>query len=109
MLYEVITMYNEKNDGFSVRDIFIQLLFIILFVFILVWLFPTKASVNNQFADVNNRLDALTSGIFNDNLQTMKDAAVSYYTTERLPANINDVKSMTLKEMLAEKLRNNFV
>jgi hypothetical protein len=97
-------MYNEKNDGFSVRDIFIQLLFIILFVFILVWLFPTKASVNNQFADLNNRLDALTSGIFNDNLQTMKDAAVSYYTTERLPANINDVKSMTLKEMLAEKL-----
>lgn len=97
-------MYNEKNDGFSVRDIFIQLLFIILFVFILVWLFPTKASVNNQFADLNNRLDALTSGIFNDNLQTMKDAAVSYYTTERLPENINDVKSMTLKEMLAEKL-----
>ncbi len=97
-------MYNEKNDGFSIRDIFIQLLFIILFVFILVWLFPTKASVNNQFADLNSRLDALTSGIFNDNLQTMKDAAVSYYTTERLPQNINDVKSMTLKEMLSEKL-----
>lgn len=97
-------MYNEKNEGFSIRDIFIQLLFIILFVFILVWLFPTKASVNNQFADINNRLDTLTSGIFNDNLQTMKEAAVSYYTTERLPQNINDIKSMTLKEMLSEKL-----
>lgn len=97
-------MYNEKNEGFSIRDIFIQLLFIILFVFILVWLFPTKSNVNNQFADVNSRLDALTSGIFNDNLQTMKDAAVSYYTNERLPVNINDVDSMTLREMINKKL-----
>src|SRR5574344_124710 len=97
-------MYNENREGFSIRDVFIQLLFIILFVFILVWLFPTKSNVNNQFADVNSKLDALTSGIFNDNLQTMKDAAVGYYTTERLPQNINDVKSMSLKKMLDEKL-----
>ena len=97
-------MYSEKNDGFSIRDIFIQLLFIILFIFILVWLFPTKASVNNQFASINDRLDALTNGIFNTNIQTMKDAAVNYYTTERLPEKVNDVKSMNLKEMINNHL-----
>lgn len=97
-------MYSEKNDGFSIRDIFIQLLFIILFIFILVWLFPTKSSVNKQFADINSKLDALTSGIFNENIDTMKEAAISYYTNERLPQKLNDVESMTLKEMLEKKL-----
>ena len=97
-------MYSEKNDGFSLRDIFIQILFIVLFVFILVCLFPTKGSINKEFADINSKLDALTSGIFNTNLQTMKDAAVSYYTTERLPEKVKDVKSMTLKEMIDNKL-----
>jgi hypothetical protein len=34
----------------------------------------------------------------------MKEAAISYYTVPRLPKNVNDVKSMTLREMLKEKL-----
>lgn len=102
-------MYSEKNDGFSLRDIFIQLLFIILFIFILVWLFPTKASINNQYADINGKLDALTSSIYGNNLRTMKEAAVSYYTTERLPQKVNDVKKMTLKQMIENHLVVDFV
>lgn len=104
-------MYNEryesKKDGFSIKDIIVQLLFIVLFVFILIWLFPTKNSLNGKFDSidkVNEKFDVLTNRIFNDNLQTMKDAAINYYTTPRLPKNVNDVKSMTLREMLKEKL-----
>lgn len=102
-------MYNEDKKGFSVRDILIQLLFIILFVFILVWLFPTKSGLNNQYDGLNNKLDILTSTLFNTNIKTMKDAAVSYYTTARLPQALKDVKSMTLKQMLDEKLLVEFV
>ena len=35
-------MYEERRESFSVRDLILQVLFIVLFVFILIWLFPTK-------------------------------------------------------------------
>ncbi len=100
-------MYNERNDSFSIKDMIIQILFIVLFVFILIWLFPTKNSLKgklDKIDEVNTKFDVLTNRIFNDNLQTMKEAAIAYYTTPRLPKNVNDVKSMTLREMLKEKL-----
>ena len=37
-----IYMYNERNSEFSIRDIVLQLLFVVLFVFILLWLFQLK-------------------------------------------------------------------
>lgn len=98
-------MYNQEKQGFSVRDILIQIMFIILFVFIMIWLFPTKSNLETQ----NNQLDVLTSNIFNNNILTMKDAAVSYYTIDRLPKSLNDKERMTLKEMLEEKLLVEFV
>ena len=98
-------MYNQENQGFSVRDILIQIMFIILFVFIMIWLFPTKSNMEEQ----NNKLDVLTGNIFNTNILTMKDAAVSYYTTNRLPKTLNAKEKMTLKEMLDKKLLVEFV
>lgn len=100
-------MYNERKDSFSIKDIIVQLLFIVLFVFILIWLFPTKGSVNGKLDalnEVNSKFDVLTNRIFNDNLQTMKESAINYYTNPRLPKNVNDVKSMTLREMIRQKL-----
>lgn len=100
-------MYNERRDSFSIKDLLIQLLFIVLFVFILIWLFPTKGSLEGKLDGldkVDTKFDVLTNRIFNENLQTMKEAAISYYTVPRLPKNVNDVKSMTLREMLKEKL-----
>jgi len=97
-------MYNERKDSFSIKDLVVQILFIVLFVFILIWLFPTKNNVNEGVNEVNTKFDVLTNRIFNENLQIMKEAAISYYTNPRLPQNVNDVKSMTLREMLEEKL-----
>ncbi|HPF83105.1 MAG TPA: hypothetical protein PLV83_02935 [Bacilli bacterium] len=102
-------MYDEQKKGFSVRDILIQILFIILFIFILVWLFPTKASLEGQFDNVNKKLDLLTGTIYNTNIQTMKEAAISYYTNERLPKALNDVERITLGNMLDKKLLVDFV
>lgn len=106
-MYNERNEYEERNDGFSIKSIIVQLLFVVLFIFILIWLFPTKNSLNGKFDkidEVNSKFDVLTNRIFNDNLQTMKEAAINYYTTPRLPKNLNDVKSMTLREMLKEKL-----
>ena len=98
-------IYSNENKGFTVRDILIQLLIIILFVFLLVWLFPTKAS----FKGFNKKIDILTSTIYGTNIQTMKEAAVSYYTNERLPQAINDVERLTLKDMLNLHLLVDFI
>jgi len=97
-------MYNERKDSFSIKNLIIQLLFIVLLVFVLIWLFPSKKLVEDGFADANTKFDVLTNRIYNDNLQTMKEAALYYYTTPRLPKNVNDVESMTLREMIEKKL-----
>lgn len=90
-------MYNERQDNFSVKDVILQILFVILFVFILMWLFPSK-----QF--VKDSLQPLYDRIFSENILIMKDAAKGYYTTPRLPQNVGDKVSMTLGEMLDKKL-----
>lgn len=100
-------MYNERREGFSLKDVILQLLFIVLFVFILIWLFPTKGTIKgitDKIDGMANQYDVLTNRIFNENIQTMKEAAIGYYTTPRLPKNVNDTKSMTLKEMIDTNL-----
>ena len=42
--------------------------------------------------------------VFNDNLKNIKDAAVSYFTNERLPQTIGETKKLTLKEIKDKKL-----
>ncbi len=82
----------EESRGFTIKDLLIRLILIIVFVFLLIWLFPMPD------------LKPLNNQIFADNVDRMKDVAKSYYTIERLPSNINDSKKMTLKEMLDKKL-----
>ena len=42
--------------------------------------------------------------VFNDNLKTIKEAAISYFTNERLPQTKGDTVKITLKEMKDKKL-----
>ena len=99
-------MYSERKDNFSVKDIIVQILCILLFVFLLLWLFPTKSFIKNN-VNGNSYLsdnEQIVDTIFNYNVQTMKEAAIGYYTTSRLPINIGDTDIMTLRDMLSEKL-----
>ena len=82
----------ETNRGFTIKDLLIRLILIIIFIFLLIWLFPMPD------------LKPLNNQIFADNLDRMKNAAKSYYTVERLPKNINDYEKMTLKEMIKNNL-----
>src|SRR5574344_2079390 len=91
----------ENNSRYTFKDVILQILFVVLFVFILMWLFPTKGFVTSY---VDNKVQPLYDRFFNENINTMKDAAKSYYTTERLPKNVGDKTKMTLGEMLDKKL-----
>ncbi len=42
--------------------------------------------------------------VFNDNIDTIKEAAISYFTNERLPQTVGETKKLTLKDMLDKKL-----
>ena len=106
-------MYNERKDTFSVKDIIVQVLCILLFVFLLLWLFPTKSFIKKNYNGTYSSSDStvnveeseqVVDAIFNFNVQTMKEAAISYYTTSRLPAKVGDTDTMSLRKMLSEKL-----
>lgn len=100
-------MYEERKDKFSVRDLIMQILFIALLVFLLMWIFPTKGDFKNLSSKQETKEEdnsILYDRIFNENILAMKDAAKSYYTTPRLPQNIGDKVSMTLGEMLDKKI-----
>ena len=78
----------EEKRGLTIKDILIRLVLIIVFIVLLILLFPMPD------------LKPLNNQIFLDNIDRMKDVAKSYYTLERLPENINDSKKMTLREMI---------
>lgn len=99
-------MYEEKKK-LSLRDIIVQLALVILFVLILVWLFPTKGYVDKNYVsgeEFNNHLEALYGRLFADNVDSMKVAAQSYFTTSRLPKNVGDSVTLTLQDMLDKKM-----
>lgn len=101
----------EENKKLSLRDIIIQLALVILFVLILIWLFPTKGYLDKNYTtnedvtnQINEQLSALYGRLFADNVDSMKVAAQSYFTTPRLPKNVGDSVTLTLQDMLDKKM-----
>jgi len=103
-------MYTESRNNFSIRSVILQFLFVALLVFILIWLFPTKTDMKKATSSSDNKkvvetdLSVIKDRIFNENLTAMKEAAQSYFTTERLPLKEGDTVKLTLKEMLDKKI-----
>lgn len=87
-------MYDEEEKrGFPViRDFLLKLILIVIFVLLLVWLLPKPD------------LSSLNDRIFRENVTEMKEAAISYFTTERLPQKEGESVTLTLQEMLDMKL-----
>ncbi len=112
-------MYTEEYErrGFPFRDFLLKLILIIIFVFLLVWLLPKfispntvvknngncSGATNGEVCD-NSGIKALTSQIFSDNLEKMKEAAINYYTDERLPQEVGQSDTMTLSDMIGKHL-----
>ena len=85
-------MYDDNNVtyrlGINWKDIIVKVILLILFVILLFWLFP------------RNDMDIFYDNIYTNNINTMKEAAKSYYTVDRLPSTVGGSTSMTLKEMV---------
>lgn len=87
-------MYSsEKNPGINWKDLIIKAIFLVVFLLLLVWLFPKVPNMKPFY-----------SNVFRENIKYMQDAAESYYTTEKLPKNIGDSAEMTLQEMINKNL-----
>lgn len=98
-------MYEER-ERFSFKEVILQIILVVLFVFLLLWLFPTKSYVDNKVSGGTNVLDNQT---FTQNVNTMKEAAISYFTTSRLPKKVGDKETLTLGQMLDKKLLISFL
>lgn len=104
-------MYTNENK-FSLRDVLFQFLFVALFIFILLLLFPSKNYMNEMKSELLNNdgnsqeqtSKLVTSAIFNQNITTMKEASILYFTTPRLPQKQGDSVKLTLKELLDKHL-----
>ena len=98
-------MYEERKESFSVRSLILQILFVVLTVFLLLWLFPTKNYVKDYANDAfTEKLQPLYNQIYNQNITTMKEAAINYFTNDRLPSKVGESVTITLKEMQDKKL-----
>ena len=106
-------MYTEEYEskGFPIRSFAIKLILVVIFVFLLIWLLPkfTSPTIETRECSTTGTCDtsgieALTSQIFSDNLEKMKDAAISYYTDERLPKEVGQSETMTLSDMIGKKI-----
>lgn len=83
---------DEERRGLPIKTFLISLILIIIFVLLLVWLLPMP-----NMEGINNR-------IFNANIQEMKNAAIPYFTTDKLPQKVGDSTTLTLQEMIDKKL-----
>ena len=87
-------MYNDDEDRKTqpIKSFLMCLILIIIFVLLLVWLLPMP------------NLTGLNNKIFNANIQEMKNAAIPYFTTDKLPKLEGDSVKLTLQEMIDLKL-----
>ena len=104
-------MYEERRNDFSFKDVILQLMLVVLFVFVMIWLFPTKNYLKENFvgkeeltSEIAMQLQPLYGRLFTDNVESMRDAAQGYFTNERLPKKIGDSVTITLEEMEEKKL-----
>ncbi len=93
-------MYTEVNNS-PFRSVFVKIILIVVALFVLMILFPTKGFVTNY---VDKKIGTSKDGNFNSNLIAMATAASGYYTGDRLPKKTNEEAKMSLKEMLDQKM-----
>ena len=94
-------MYEERKEKFSFKSFFLTLLLVLLFVFLMLWLFPTRNYVDKKLQSTYDleRLEVLYDEIFANNVARMKDAAIGYFTNERMPQIVGETKKLTLGQM----------
>lgn len=100
---------DEKRIGLPIKTFVLSLILIIIFILLLMWLLPMpKKSSKNSSCDNGNNCQEVSEGVKNrvfvDNVKDMKDAAISYFTTDKLPATVGGSVKLTLQDMIDKHL-----
>lgn len=107
---------DEKRVGLPLKTFILSLIMIIIFILLLMWLLPMPKNSNNNNNSSNENcsnsgncpefpnISGLTNRIFIENIKDMKDAAISYFTTDKLPGKEGESVTLTLQEMLDKHL-----
>lgn len=97
---------NNSKKNMVLRDFFAKFCALFLIGFLVAWLLPVyiASPVITNAKEGSYDVSPLTSQIFADNLERMKEAAISYYTDERLPQAVGESDTMTLSDMIGKKL-----
>ena len=90
--------YDDNNVKLKIdwKSLILKLILVILVVLLIIWIFPMP------------KLDTFYNKVYNDNLNTMKEASESYFTSDKLPSNTGDSVTLKLQDMLDKKLVTNF-
>ena len=70
-------MYNERKDEFSIRGLLLQVLFVIVFVFLLMWIFPTKKQIE-KLIDVPVYDNVFNQNMHRQSIKLLRDYVDSY-------------------------------
>ncbi len=92
----------EENRRFSWTGLFIKIIIVVIFILFTIWLL--SLSTKNATKGLSDSLNVLTDQIFSDNISKMKEVGKEYFTTERLPEKVGDVKTLSLQKMYDSKL-----
>lgn len=90
-------MYEDRKYKFDFIGFTIKVILLIIFLLVMFKLFPI------------NGIRSVVDKVYAENIEDMKEAAKSYYTVDRLPANIGDTEKMTLQDMINNKMIIEFV
>lgn len=96
-------MNNQK--GYTFVDFLIQLIFVVLFVIVLVWLFPTKDYLKNNFNEIEfyEKDTDVSDSTFVNNINNVLEASKSYFGYNvSLPEDLGEEKTITLGELVNE-------
>jgi len=88
----------EENRRFSWTDLFIKIILVVIFILFTVWLLSLSTN------GLSNSLDVLTNNIFSQNMEKMKEVGKEYFTLERLPKKVGEIKTLTLDDMYEKNL-----
>ena len=97
-------MYDEEGNERhqTLKGIFVKIVLVVLLIFVLMMLFPTKGFVTNYVDEKVSETGKVDN--FNNNLLAMATAGSGYFTASRLPKETGDTVKMTLGEMYDNKL-----
>ncbi len=84
---------NERGSRFNILDLVVKIIFFILFVLVLLWLFPKVPNMTPFY-----------SNVFRENISYMQEAGESYFTDDKMPKEIGDEVKITLAELFNKKL-----